>query len=133
MTETPIDNDDWPESWYRWYPILQSYGFMTGIPTGTGRPDHPLVLLNSRSLSFMVLCANQCVRDSNHTCGVEVPSVSDLIEQRWIDIVCAKTPWMIIEWGMHRHTLPFCCSKCAVDFIEWRTANFEAARDRSGI
>jgi hypothetical protein len=89
-------------------------------------PDMPLELLSDSGLPALetlceLLCANQCVRDSGHDCGVPL-ELGELVNGTWVKLVSAEIPWMVLSWGPHMHQLPFCCVECLVEFVTERAA-----------
>ena len=118
--------------------LLREVGIRPGPPEGDAKPDIPTVELPfwlppgelRGDITLVLLCANQCVRDSGHECGVDV-TLNSLIDQTWIYAAAHVVPWMVLTWGSHVHQLPFCCTSCLVEFATRRAAVADARHDHS--
>jgi hypothetical protein len=106
---------------------LREAGFLPWIPEEPSKPDLPTVRVRLDTGELTLLCANQCVRDSRHECGVPT-TLDDLLLGGWVLDVCRSTAWMVNSWGAHLHQLPFCCTGCMRQFVDERTQRFEDQR-----
>ena len=115
--------------------LLREVGFCYGVPEA-GKPDQPTAEIvedladfnfADDEIPFRLQCANQCVRDQGHECGVEV-DLGDILAGSWVNRAAAQVPWMVLSWGSHFHQLPFCCTSCLLTFVEERTEWSEARR-----
>jgi len=115
---------------------LREVNVLPWTPEEPDKPDIPTVefldedVSNAWHTPLRLQCANQCVRDSDHDCGVQV-DVTNMIDGTWVHLAAQQIPWMVLSWGPHLHQLPFCCTSCLIEFVDRRATLSEARQARS--
>lgn len=116
--------------------LLREVGFRYGAPDWPDKSDVPTVEpvvdtddfnFGDDATPFRLQCANQCVRDSGHECGVEI-DLGDIVTGNWVHVAAAQVPWMVLSWGPHFHQLAYCSVSCLIEFVERRAEWSESRR-----